>query len=452
MPVFTRRRLQAMLNDLAERKDATKVRDLVGRLEAKDAEQVLPAEMELALLWALSRLGDLDIEPEWWGDERRPDAYTEALVPNRPAVVEIAAHNDGLISGEDAMVRVANQLSDCASRIRRGVGPYLYFRFCEESGYQNGSYFRRRLAPADFRLTASIEASIRHWIDSGNIEQSRLRIVESGLDVEIEKTKHRQLRFHNVWSSMPPEAHSIDNNPLCKLLVRKIAQIKAAKPGLLRIIFLADGGSTLVHRLGQFGELDSTRRRVSAREIISHVVSTHGDRLDAVVTFAPVRESQLWERRGPQWKSFAFTRPELDIDVAAFDRVAALLPRPRFEGYQARSLIRQGAFSSVASAWNVGMHVETRGAAMKVKVSARALLDVLAGRITPEQFRFRLGERKGEKNLFQHWLDTGYTLSLVEVEYGGIDEDDDYLVLHFSDDPAARPLRMPTPTKRPPSA
>jgi hypothetical protein len=56
MPVFTRRRLQAMLNDLAERVDTTKVRDLVGRLEAKDAEQVLPAEMELALLWVLSRL------------------------------------------------------------------------------------------------------------------------------------------------------------------------------------------------------------------------------------------------------------------------------------------------------------------------------------------------------------------------------------------------------------
>ena len=189
MPVFTRRRLQAMLNDLAERVDTTKVRDLVGRLEAKDAEQVLPAEMELALLWVLSRLGDVDIEPEWWGDERRPDAYIEGLVSNRSAVVEIAAHNDGLISGEEAMVRVADQLSGFASRIRRGLGPYLYFRFREESGYQDGRYFRRRLAPPDFRLTASIEAKIRQWIESGSADQSRLRIVELGLDVEIERTK-----------------------------------------------------------------------------------------------------------------------------------------------------------------------------------------------------------------------------------------------------------------------
>lgn len=51
MPIFTRRRLQAMLNDLAPCLDEAKGKDLLRRLENKRVEQALPAEMELALLW-----------------------------------------------------------------------------------------------------------------------------------------------------------------------------------------------------------------------------------------------------------------------------------------------------------------------------------------------------------------------------------------------------------------
>lgn len=58
MPIFTRRRLQAMLNDLAPRLDEAKGKDLLRRLENKRVEQALPAEMELALLWGLLQLGD----------------------------------------------------------------------------------------------------------------------------------------------------------------------------------------------------------------------------------------------------------------------------------------------------------------------------------------------------------------------------------------------------------
>ena len=68
-----------MLNDIVPLIDDQKARDLLARLEKDKVEQALPAEMELAILWALSRIGDLDIEPEWWGDNKRPDAYTEHL-------------------------------------------------------------------------------------------------------------------------------------------------------------------------------------------------------------------------------------------------------------------------------------------------------------------------------------------------------------------------------------
>jgi hypothetical protein len=90
------------------------------------------------------------------------------------------------------------------------------------------------------------------------------------------------------------------------------------------------------------------------------------------------------------------------------------------------------------------MHIEGRkDGPMIVKVSARALIDLLAGRITADQFRHASGERKGEKNLFQHWLDLGFSLQGVKIESGGVDEDDDHLVLTFADDPAVRALKLP---------
>lgn len=227
-----------MLVEMASHLDDAKARDLVRRLEDKRVDQVLPAEMELALLWALSRIGDIDIEPKWWGGTKRPDAYTEALVPGEPAVVEIAAPNDNAISGEAVMDAIALRFSEAANRYRKGVGEYLYFSFGSESGYEDGVYFRRRLTPLDYELTADVRVNLERWVRSGEIDRSPLRIVAPGLDVSIQKQSYRQTRFHNTWSSMPAETHSVDENPLYKLLVRKLGQLKGAKLGTHRFILL----------------------------------------------------------------------------------------------------------------------------------------------------------------------------------------------------------------------
>jgi hypothetical protein len=247
MPLFARRRLQLMLDELAGVLDAQKAKDLLRRLESDDrVEQVLPAEMELALLWALSKLGDLEVEPEWWGNGRRPDAYTEALVQGQPTIIEIAACSDGDISGENAMHKVAIHLSTCANRIRKGLGEYLYYRFSDESGYIDSKYYRRILAPGNYEISAKAKMQIESWIISGACEANKLRIVEQDLDVEIEKLPCKIPIFHNFSASMPPEAHSIDKNPLRTVLNKKLSQLKSEKTEALRLIFLADVGSTLL--------------------------------------------------------------------------------------------------------------------------------------------------------------------------------------------------------------
>lgn len=190
--------------------------------------------------------------------------------------------------------------------------------------------------------------------------------------------------------------------------------------------------------------MDYTRRRVSGGEILSHFVTEYGERIDAVVVFAPYRKNGLMGQSELKWSVSVFNRPGLQVDGAGLDRIVAALPAPRFEGYQVRSLFRQRVFAPSARGRYLGWHIEDgRNGKMKVKVSSRALLDLLAGRITVAQFRHVLGERDGEKGVVHHCLNNGMTLQGVEIESAGLDKDDDYLVLNFADDPAARELRLP---------
>lgn len=64
MAIFARRRLQTMLDELSPLMDQEQSRGLVRRMESKEIEQALPAEMELGLTWAIDKLGPIEIEPE----------------------------------------------------------------------------------------------------------------------------------------------------------------------------------------------------------------------------------------------------------------------------------------------------------------------------------------------------------------------------------------------------
>ena len=452
MTIFARRRLQVMLDEVAPSLSGEKALDLVRRLNnSKLVDQALPAETELALLWSLRLLGPIEVEPDWWADRRRPDAVSDDLLPGRTAAIEIAATNDNSISGEEAMDAVALQIMAAASRIQKGAGDYLYFTFREESFYEQGRYVRRRLAPVPFVLSDEHRELISRWLKSPDREARPLLLQAEGLDVTIESKAYKQVRFHNIFSSMPPQTHSLDDNPLFDLLVRKAKQLRSAPDGTLRIIFLADVGSTLLRNIGRAFEMDHTGRNVSARDIILNFLRVRSRSVDAVVTFSPFKEVPrlfgigLDERKPRRWTLGFFGTPALPSAPPALERIADQLPEPHYEGYQARSLFRQGAFSTQSTGQYLGMTIKSTAGQKKESVHfpARLLLDLLAGRITPERFRWALDGREGGRNLFKHWLDMGLTISGAEMAPRSTDEDDDHLILHFTDDAAARPFRLP---------
>jgi len=81
---------------------------------------------------------------------------------------------------------------------------------------------------------------------------------------------------------------------------------------------------------------------------------------------------------------------------------------------------------------------------MTIKVSSRLVLELLAGRISQEQFRnFMFGK---DKNIFEIQLTRGLTIQSSHLEKSGLDKDDDYLVFDMEPDFAAGALKKPEPT------
>ncbi|QRN99350.1 hypothetical protein JRI60_10155 [Archangium violaceum] len=60
MPIFSRRRIQQMLDDLSGTASPS---HFIGRLNDKRFENALSAEAELTLVWAANRLGGFESEP-----------------------------------------------------------------------------------------------------------------------------------------------------------------------------------------------------------------------------------------------------------------------------------------------------------------------------------------------------------------------------------------------------
>jgi len=437
-----------MLDDLSTYLDQEKARDLVQRLESKKVDQALPSEMELAILWAIANTGDIVVEPEWWGDTRRPDAVSETIVLGTQVAVEIAATTDNSISPEEAMDRVALSITDFCNRLSKGAGYHLYFRFGETTKRIDGRSFRQVLAPSDFQLNEALGMGLREWMREDRFKSQKITLSEPGLLVEVEWTKPRQTRYHNIWTSLPPQAYSLEENPLFALLRRKADQLRAATTGTVRIIVVADVGSTLLNRMGEIGEGDPGGRNFSAPQIIHHFVQSYSRKIDGVVALSPRKELRMGSSERKWMARGFYTNAGKDACVA-LAKILEALPLPRFAGYQARSLFRQGCFSPKSMGWYLAISMESKlrdkndpdsGRQESVRIPARMFLDLMTGRITEAQFRYLLGERNGEVNFLASSLSKGLTISGAEMAPRNLDEEDDHIILHFSDDPAARSL------------
>lgn len=449
MAIFARRQLQQMLDVIGPR--LKRGSDLLKRLDNTAPNQALPAEYELALGWAMSQVGDIEIEPSVGG--KTPDFLVTGLFPGQSAIIEVAALSDEGLSGEASMERTANIVGNFANTVRKKAGDHLYFQFFERSGYQSGpapgqiwsqsNYYRKRLTSTKFALTDAHKVQLREWMATWP-PTTPLRIAgdETALEITWQAYVHPMAR---VFSSMPSVSHSLTDNPVYKKLEEKERrQVKIAGDGFMRCIFLGDAGCRML-RVPR--EYDPTNRVVSSENVIRHFLANSS--VDLVAVFSPRRrnENALQPHGNPRvWHAYyydRYARPDGFHDGLA--RVRDLLPKPYLHGYQARSWLRQGMLNPQGRGQYLPAVVMGGRDEMSIKMSARAIFELLAGRMSAAE---ALNRTTGGENLFELWLKAGHAVSNVRFEPNADGKDDDYVIFEFSKDANASPLVLNMPASK----
>lgn len=396
--------------------------------------------MELALLWIMKDLPILEIEPDWWPDSRKPDAYVTDLIPGCPAVVEITTVADNSMSGEKEMDHCANALAEIANSYKRGTGQYLRFSFGEVRVREGRRSVRNIAAPKNYSATEEVKRKIGEWLRTGQSRIAPLKIEDEELIVEIEHTDGKQIRYHNFHTSRPPRTYSETSNPIYQALNNKIVQIQAAPEGSWRIIFLAETGSQILSAL-----VEKSRMRfednVTARDIINRFVGDKIGRVDAVAVIIPIRKyrgSLSVERYERRWAVSLFGVDSTNNRnlLSSLRSLVDKLPNPIWDGYNARSLTRQNALSHNSNGSYLPTKIRYRNHEMEYKISSRAFQEFLSNKIDEKRFKYLIGEGETGPSL-RRYLEMGYTIQSIHLEGGGVDKDDDYIVIDFSMDAAA---------------
>jgi hypothetical protein len=346
------------------------------------------------------------------------------------------------------MERTANIINGYANSIRKDASKHLYYEFMETSGYTPAKpgagqtwgasrYFRKRLTSPGFKLEATHKDQIRNWLQTWPTPNN-LHLSGEGTEVTISWKEWVHPRIQ-VFSSMPALTHSLTDNPVYRRLKEKEKQLKDTPDGTMRCVFLGDAGCRLLHEPNTH---DSLRRQVSGKDIILHFLKTSS--VDLVAVFSPrrKRENGADHHNNPRlWHLFIFDK--LEREAAFYERLNQLnqlLPAPRLHGGQARSWLQQGMLNPQGRGQYKPLQITGGRSGMTVKIPARGLLELLAGRITAQEFHQWITR----DNYFEHWLKIGFAISDATFESSGLDSDDDYICLHLAKDPNASPLEAPS--------
>ena len=424
-----------MLRELEPHLSPSKKSDLVNRLESKRPNQNMPAEMEIALLWVASKSGDIEIEPEWLGTANLPDVYSEKLVPGHAIVIEITSLTDNSLSGTETMDAITRHIGSFVERHRRGAIKHLYYRFGERRGFDRNGYFRKRLAPTKYKLSAASQSLIARWINGG--ARQPIQIIESGLAVLISLETRQFGRYSNFHCAMPPETHSLENNPLFDALHRKLDQLRGIPTHIIRVIALFDRGSTLLRRVGP-GDRDYQQHRKTGSEIINHFLFKYSAYIDGIAIISAQR--QRLHDRHPSWGTHVFARRYASELERCFADITKALPRPIMDSHQLGWLSLPENFPrSQKQLYFATQYGREATGQLYAKISARALLDLLAGKIDAAAFRSHILGPSSKPNIFDLWLTRGLSICDVGMAAPYTDDQDDHITLMFCADPTVTP-------------
>lgn len=438
MSMFLRRRLQGYLDDLVGCLSPATVSQLAKGLNSKGVGP-LGYEWELLILWGLSRAFTVEYEPGH---------------PNAPKLdVVVRQHGDAspLFTADVRCVsdlgrhteNPVDRWSQLLATVKFDIGLAGGLSWRVEGDLQ-GEYrdAKMQLRLPDKAAWDGAESRIRSFLGSCKKDSKPktldLSDVAPGLVVSFDPRGRGLSGGHPSYTSI----YSVRRNPISNALREKRQQRERARTEGLTGTILCDGGCQLLH------ERHSGAAEVKLRDVVLNYLEDPRA-VDFVVTLA-VESSYSSPLFGGKPETHAVKAQLFSLrDVGAirpiqlaFNDLARLLPPAETSAANARAWYASGIGQS-------GFRRQPmKHNARQISVSARWLMDLLAGRISVEQAHREYGnDSQATKGLganpFRRLLDDGRLPERIQV-LRDRDADDDYVVFDFGEpDPAIAPFRVP---------
>jgi hypothetical protein len=431
--IFARRILQQHLDDLRPTLGDKITADLAKRLNRSGNDRIA-AMWEVVVFHALSQFGSLRIE-EPLLSRRQPDLAFEndevAFVADVTSVSDSGLNEQNPFSELSALIEQTKaklgletggmdlRVGSAKEQTKRGTRTVL--RIPE----------RKRLA--EF-VASRIEPPLREQISQGR-EVLNVVINDDVADLQI-AIDPRKSPYNSGGYAAYNTPTILDQNPLYNALRPKARQLKGAN-GVTGVIVGDADSRALADRPSHWSE-------VSARAIADEFLRQNSS--IGFVLLLSVREEQRSVLRvGPSIRkphallAFSKTSPPPTAIEALFRQMMANFPKP------VAMPINASARANVAG-YGWGFHGGLEMSGRRIKISSRAVVELLAGRKTIEDMNdwhqwSTANEANTMQNPFERLLRQGCLPTSMTVLKGDENEPDDWVEFEFGEpDPAISPF------------
>lgn len=446
--IFSRRDIQERIERLSKILREDQVSALINRLNKPDKNR-LPAMWEVVVLGALSHEGELEHEA-CLPSGKRPDidlSHISSSGQPLRIIGDILTVSDAGLHEQNPVDLLFEYGPKLAKKFGLGQSS-LSFRI---EGGRDGKYGdgRMRLAlPKRGQLIELLHGEVTAWLREVSKQPGkhcvfRPKNTEIGLTITYDPTAKTQSGSYLSYDV----AASLEKNPIYKALRDKKDQLSGAQEGAIKLLIVCDGGSSLLRS----GSTFRAPGNYGVLQIVDHFLTKHSG-VDAVLliaveekhSFLPPRISRSLKldlrvtaaHRGPPISA------QCGVLDALLSRAAARLPQPQFSAYNAAKwCLNPGTGRSRMGDYRISYE----GSKRMVEISARGLMELLAGAVSLEEFEqaHRWGLSGGHVNPFNAALEDGRSLACVGVQKReGVD--DDWIRFEFGEvDAAISPFFLP---------
>ena len=422
-----------MLDDIAPWMPEKPLLELLARLNTARANR-LPQMWELAWLYALGAV--LPVEHECPLPNGRPDLWFSVSDGHRrvPVVADITTLSDSALDSANPF----QQLSEAVHQQARKAGMLGGGFYVEVSHLEAGTSGARKvqlLIPRGPAFEQVVKRHLKPFVRKVAAEPMTPAMLEvdepdAKFTVEYKGPSQYSGGSHRAYDGVL----SRENNVLFNRLSDKTRQLRGAPEGAVRMLVVCDGDCALLSR-------DRPMEGFSAQQVAEHFLRG-SQTIDLVLLVTVIEEgSSSFARRDQRYLrcglvAAPFGRPAhltagvIEAVKRVFEDAVKKLPKPRM---MPNNALRR----NLVSEWSASMEGGYEQGGDRIKVSARAVLELLAGSMTYERFAEVHGWTEGQFNMFSSRLASGQLFMSAGIECLAPEQDDDWLVLEFGPPDAA---------------